>query len=192
MAKGKKIYFLAFHVDYWNRLGWEDRFSSPEFSERQQQYAVRMSKRLIYTPQFIVNGTEEFAGDDSRTLYSMISDALQKAPVSALALTVHVEGGSIGVRYKTGKTLKNTSLLVALIQKEDSTRIKRGENWGRFLHHVQIVRQAKAVKLYNNQGTTKIYKPDGFNTKNWEVIGLIQNDSTGVINAASKADFKQL
>jgi hypothetical protein len=50
-AGGKKIYFLAYHVDYWDHQGWKDRFSSDKFTKRQEQYAVRMDSRLIYTPQ---------------------------------------------------------------------------------------------------------------------------------------------
>jgi hypothetical protein len=100
-----------------------------------------------------------------------------------------IKPNSITVKYATNSIAENTSLLVAIVKKNDSTRVGRGENSGHFLNHVQIVWDAYSISLKNKQGSTEILMPIGFNTKEWELLGLIQNDRTGVISAASKADF---
>src|SRR5581483_91305 len=64
-SNGATIIPLGFHVDYWNYLGWQDRFSSHAYSERQQQYAQRFGLGGPYTPQMVVDGANEFVGNSS-------------------------------------------------------------------------------------------------------------------------------
>lgn len=185
-SNGKPVYFLAFHIDYWDRLGWADRFSSVHASERQQQYADWMNKQVLYTPQFVINGKTEFGGDDARRLYSTISDGLQANAKSTLTLRSTENDGQIDVTYTTNTTDKNSSLFLAVVQKNDSTHVKRGENGGRLLHHAQIVRETKVVPIKQNQGKVTLAKPKNYNSTQWEIIGFIQDNQTGVIHAAAK------
>lgn len=187
---GKNIYLLAYHVDYWDNYGWVDRFSSASFTERQQQYSRWMKHDLIYTPQFVVNGISEFGGDDARALYRLVSKALEKKSVDGLVLAVNVSGDSLQVDYKTDKTSNEKSLLIAVVQKAASTNVERGENSGATLHHVQIVHKAQIVALDKVSGNTVIAKPENFNTKDWQIIGFIQNNVTGEMSAAASADLK--
>lgn len=186
---GKNIYLLAYHVDYWNHLDWKDLFSSAVYTERQQEYANRMKSNLIYTPQFIVNGTSEFAGDDERKLYRLVSEALSQKPQSTLGFTVTDDGQSLSVEFKTKNTMPNDKLLLALVQKSASSDVKRGENGGHLLHHVQLVRDLTILPLDKNEGTALIPKPEGFNAKDWELVGFIQNNDTGAIGAAATINF---
>ena len=73
---GKSVYVLAFHVDYWDYIGWKDRFDKHEFSERQMRYGQKFDLTSIYTPQMIVNGSEQFVGSDSRAAEKAIKEAL--------------------------------------------------------------------------------------------------------------------
>jgi len=189
-SKGKNIYFLAYHVDYWDHMDWKDRFSSPGYTERQRQYSLRMGQNLVYTPQFIVNGTAEFGGDDERTLYSLLSDALKVKPTLKLELNTAKTENNIGVNFKTNTVDSGSSLLVALVQKEAETDVRGGENEGESLHHVQIVRDITANTLNKKEGIVEILKPSYFNSVQWELIGFIQNNTTGVITAATKVEFK--
>src|ERR1700709_1958776 len=72
----KPVYILAYHVDYWNRLGWKDVFSDAAYSKRQNQYAAWLNLESIYTPQVVVNGNKEFVGSQESTLRSVIKDDL--------------------------------------------------------------------------------------------------------------------
>ncbi|MES2112408.1 MAG: DUF1223 domain-containing protein [Bacteroidota bacterium] len=78
-ATDKPVYILAYHVDYWNRLGWKDAFTSPEYSARQSQYADWLNLSSVYTPQIVVNGRKEFVGSEEGTLRNAIKSDLEIA-----------------------------------------------------------------------------------------------------------------
>src|ERR1700730_14813133 len=80
------VYILAFHVDYWNNLGWKDSFSSSAFSKRQNQYADWLNLRSVYTPQVILNGRKEFVGSDEGLLRNAIKAGLQKVSPAQVTL----------------------------------------------------------------------------------------------------------
>ena len=188
--KDKQVYILAFHVDYWNRLGWKDVFSSADYSKRQNEYANWLNLRSVYTPQIIVNGKKEFVGSEEGTLRNAITAGLRLSPSAALKLDALTDKDQASIQYQANGAGKNTSLVLALVQKRAQTEVKRGENGGRTLSHVQIVRSVKNLPLMvNGTGKTTITLPAGFNAQGWEVIGFVQNNSTGEILAASKCDF---
>lgn len=186
----KPVYILAFHVDYWNRLGWKDVFSDAAYSKRQQDYAGYLHLQSVYTPQIVVNGKTEFVGSEESTLRNAIRNSLQKAPASRLLLNVSKEtAGQASLSYSTEGADKNSVLLIALVQKEAQTKVERGENGGRTLSHVQIVRKLQQVPLSANSGQTNVVLPAGFDQQNWEIIGFLQNTSNGAVTGAAKAIF---
>ncbi len=73
------VYILSFHVDYWDRLGWKDDFSQATFSDRQKQYARYLSLDGVYTPQIVVNGTDQFVGSNETHLRSSIKNINQES-----------------------------------------------------------------------------------------------------------------
>ncbi len=184
----KPVYILAFHVDYWNRLGWKDQFSSAEYSKRQNDYANYLHLQSVYTPQIVVNGKTEFVGSEEGTLRNAIKSSLQKTPSAQLALSVsNIDQNQASLKYSTEGTDKNTVLQVAILQKNAQTKVERGENEGRTLSHVQIVRKLQKVILNGNSGTVNIALPHGFDVQNWEIIGFLQNTSTGAVTGAARA-----
>lgn len=187
-SKDKPVYILAYHVDYWNRLGWKDVFSSADFSKRQNDYARYLNLQSVYTPQIIINGKTEFVGSEEGTLRNAIKTSLQKTVSGQLSLNVSgAEQGQLNLKYAANGTDKNTTLLVAVLQKNAQTKVERGENSGRTLSHVQIVRKLQQFALAGNNGAVKISLPHGFDPQNWEIIGFLQNTSTGAITGAAKA-----
>jgi hypothetical protein len=188
-VKNKNIYLLAYHVDYWDRLGWKDRFSSEQFTSRQQEYQQWLNLNIMYTPQFVVNGSTQFAGDHEGTLYRKVADALQTKVASEIHLKTNTSKDSISVDYKTNIEQKNTSLLLAVVQKKATTQVERGENSGALLHHVQIVNQVHSLSFLKKEGNIVIPKPKKFDTENYELIGFVQNNDTGVITSATSAQF---
>lgn len=188
-SAGQPVYILAFHVDYWNRLGWKDVFSSHEYSSRQYQYS-KWLKSEVYTPQVIVNGRIEFVGSDEKSLRNAIKTGLEKPAKTELSLNnTKVEGDKVNVQYHAAGA-GNLNLLIALIEKNATTRVQSGENGGRTLSHVQIVTQLKTIALKSNaSGTESIALPHGFEPQKFELIGFVQNTSSGEISAATKAQF---
>ena len=186
----KPIYILAFHVDYWNRLGWKDVFSSADYSKRQQQYASWLKSSEVYTPQIVVNGKTEFVGSEEGTLRNAIKAGLQKDATAQIMLSnVKVDKGKARLNYQTQGNVNHNALLIALVQKTAQSKVERGENAGHTLSHVQIVRSLQSVDLKQSNGSEAIILPQGFNAQGWELIAFLQNTSTGAIIGATKASF---
>ena len=185
-AQGKYVYLLAYHVDYWNRQGWKDVFSSSDFSNRQIQYG-RLLGAQVYTPQAIVNGKTEFVGSDEPALRRAINEGLTTQAKTTLTLQANQDGDRLKVQYQATGAIKGNSLVLALVQKSAQSQVERGENAGRTLSHVQIVRKLESDPLNTGTGTNTISLPKGYNAQGWEVLGLVQNQTSGEILAAAKA-----
>jgi len=189
-SNGQPVYILAYHVDYWDRLGWKDQFSSSAFSQRQNLYADWLNASL-YTPQAVVNGTREFVGSDGNTLREAISNGLQKSAIADLSLTsVKLEPKKIDIQFHTDVAPAHTVLLLALVQRNAVSKVLRGENRGRTLSHVQIVRDLQNVNLNGKtDGSASITIADGLNKDGLEIIGFLQNTDSGAIIAATKSSL---
>ncbi|MGF7078635.1 DUF1223 domain-containing protein [Mucilaginibacter sp. UYCu711] len=189
--KDQPVYILAYHVDYWNRLGWRDVFSNAAYSARQYEYAKYLKTPQVYTPQIVVNGKKEFVGSEERTLRNAIKGSLkQDAPAQIILTALKVDGNKATLHYQTEGNGNNSVLLLALVQKNAVSNVKAGENSGRKLAHVQIIHELNSVVLTNGRGGMEsINLPKEFNPQGWEVIALIQNTNTGEIVGATKAGF---
>lgn len=120
---------IAFHVDYWNDIGWRDRFSSPAYSERQRQYARSKGLSTVYTPGFLLNGREW------RTFFG-----LRKLPLEpdsgAGNLTVSLDQQTIQATYLTGgQVITQPVLNIAVLGFDLFTQVEAGENHGKQLKH---------------------------------------------------------
>lgn len=189
-SAGKPIYILAFHVDYWNRLGWKDVFSSAAYSQRQNQYESWLKLSSVYTPQIVVNGHTEFVGSEEGTLRNAIKTNLNKqASVQVNLNNIKLDQNKAELQYQLQGKISNDVLFLAVIQKSAQTKVERGENHGRTLSHVQIVRSIESVPLKGNEGQASIQLPKGFNKNGSEIIAFVQNTSNGEISGATKAEF---
>jgi len=186
----KPIYILAFHVDYWNRLGWKDVFSSAEYSARQQQYSKWLRSGSVYTPQAVVNGHNELVGSEEGKLRGLIKTGLESPASAQITLTnIKVSSGKVSAQYHVQGNTGNAVLLLALVQRAAQDKVERGENAGRTLSHVQIVRNMETIKLNGNEGGATIRLPKDVESKDSEFIAFLQDQSTGVIIGATRAAF---
>jgi hypothetical protein len=186
-SDGKGIYILAYHVDYWDRLGWKDMFSNADYSKRQIQYGKWLHTSSVYTPQIIVNGKAEFVGSNESAIRGAISAQLALKPKTTLKFQLRPENGKGIVQYQATNATKNDILVIAVLQKKAETKVERGENAGRMLEHVQIVRQLNSERLNDpGQGHFTIDLPKGFNKNNGEILGLIQEQNNGEILAVAE------
>ncbi|HVV56441.1 MAG TPA: DUF1223 domain-containing protein, partial [Mucilaginibacter sp.] len=190
-SAGQPIYILAMHVDYWDRLGWKDAFSSADYTHRQQQYARWLRLSQLYTPQAIVNGTKEFVGSEESTLRNTLKADLQKPAKTEVSLAdVKVHGNKASLQYHVIGTTSNASLVLALVEKNATTKVLRGENGGRTLSHVQIVRKLENIALNNHtEGSAVTALPVGFTPEGYELIAFVQNIANGEITGATRAEF---
>lgn len=187
----KPVYILAYHVDYWDRLGWKDVFSNAAYTKRQNDYARWLNLSQIYTPQIVVNGKTEFVGSQEGALREAIKAGLQdNADVQLNISAATVTGNTVLIQCKVEGKADNAHdvLSLALVQKLAVSKVKSGENGGRTLAHAQIVRSLQSMPL-KSSGSTTIALPAGLATRDLEVIGFVQNTGSGAVLAASKRGF---
>ena len=122
---------LAFHVDYWNYIGWKDPFSKSEYSERQREYAKYFNSDGVYTPQLVVNGKYEIVGSKEKQIADLVAKETNSENVATVAInSATLLGNEILIKYSTLENSKNSKINFALVRKKEFTKIKRGENSG--------------------------------------------------------------
>ncbi len=195
--KGTEIIALGWHVDYWDRLGWKDRFSSPEFTRRQQQYAGTFSSDQIYTPQMVVDGRDEFVGNDERKARAAIGAAAarEKAPVSLAVKQISPARIQIQADVQADVsnlpgTRGNASVWLLLTENNLASDVRSGENQGRQLQHTAVVRLVKLAGVAR-VGQTYHHQTELQLDKQWKVqdlraVLLLQDErDRAILGAAS-------
>jgi len=147
---------LAFHVDYWDYLGWKDRFSNADYTKRQRVLGANNRQNTIYTPEFFVNGKE--ARGSGHILQQIQQTNQQPAPLS-LQLTVSRDESEllIAVRASTERDVGAQIHHRYLVYENNlSTDVKRGENSGKVLHHQQVVRYMSPTQSLQTENRHRI------------------------------------
>ncbi|WP_298740646.1 thioredoxin family protein [uncultured Chitinophaga sp.] len=186
----KQLFLLAFHVDYWDHQGWKDRFSDAAYSNRQAQYAQWMNLRTIYTPQVVVNGASEHVGSNTGAILQAITAGLEEQASGTLTLHAQQEGNKLAVTYQQSGNAADAELVLALVQRATQSNVKAGENAGRKLTHVQVVRRMVHFPLSAAKKNSHIQLPDDFSDNGWELIGFVQDNASGHITAAARTGFQ--
>lgn len=139
---GAEIITLAFHVDYWDGLGWRDPFASPLFTQRQRVYDRKFRTGNIYTPQMVVDGDIEFVGSKLDKAEKAINRSLENDKGKVL---LEVREGKIFIRISGLPETDYASVYLAYAEDGLSSDVKRGENAGKTLSHVSVVRALNGV-----------------------------------------------
>jgi hypothetical protein len=141
LARRPGVLALSFHVDYWNRLGWKDPFSSHDATERQRRYAQLLGSGTIYTPQIVIDGSREAVGSDRSAVERAISTARRNH--GGLPVTLALDDRK--VRITVGGGPGAGSVLLIGFDRRHVSAVARGENSGRTLSHVDVVRSIDEV-----------------------------------------------
>lgn len=156
---GKDILVMEFHVDYWDYIGWKDPFSKKEFSDRQRAYANVFNLNSVYTPQAVVNGKNELVGSDKDKMERVIKTDLVKGSTNVIHITSSRDGNKLVVNYDI-TNVEGEYLNIALVQRKASSDVRRGENTGRKLEHLNVVREFHTIDAKAN-GKELIGLPQG-------------------------------
>jgi hypothetical protein len=136
---------LAFHVDYWDQLGWPDRFSQMRFSERQRGMAARNRRGVIYTPQLVLDGHDLRAGARPEDLDSKIRSINAEKAGATIRADVRRAAGSVRVTAEIqvleAGARSESQAWVAVFENGLSSRVSAGENAGKLLYHDFVVRE---------------------------------------------------
>jgi hypothetical protein len=181
----QNLYVMEFHVDYWNYIGWKDVFSSPEYTKRQQRYAKLFQLNSTYTPQAIVNGHMELVGSDDDKLHDGINRFLKQVPGTQITLSAKANNRNIDVSYIVSSN-KNEILNIAVVQKMAETDVRRGENSGRKLKHINIVRTFTTIDDGKTSGAVSVSLPEGLPARDVSVIAYTQQKDSWEITGAAE------
>lgn len=155
LAKDKRFITLAYHVDYWNYIGWEDTFSQKAHSDLQRQYARANGEKRIYTPQMIINGRTDVVGS--------YRDEIDKFTAQA-SLNVKVEVAEVGDMLSISIppadiNLKDATVWLVPFVANAKVDIGRGENRGRSITYSSIVKNRQLVGMWMPQKGVELSLP---------------------------------
>lgn len=141
-----KVVALAFHVDYWDYIGWKDRFAQADFSARQRQAAALGKTAFVYTPQVLLNGADFRDWQQNSRFTQAIASSLRQPARANLELNLSaLASGAISVtasaQVMRPEDRKNAEVFIALYENQLNSLVSAGENSGRLLVHDYVVRE---------------------------------------------------
>ena len=198
---GIEVIAVSEHVDYWNRLGWRDPFSSAHFSERQTAYANAVGTSQIYTPQLVIDGHLQVVGSDGPGVRRSLLEAASgpRAAVSVVA-TRSADLRLAAVRV-TVRDLPATvhagamHVVVAIVEDDLTTNVVRGENARRRLKHHAVARVLDTMAKLPHHATAGEFVKDIEINREWgsdrlRVVAFLQNDRTRQVFGAATTDIQ--
>jgi hypothetical protein len=185
LARKPNVVALAYHVDYWDELGWKDRFAIPEATQRQRGYVRRLSSAGAFTPQAVVSGDTSLIGSSRAALTEAIA-----ADRDALAMQLSKARGALVIdlpeRWREPMDVHVVSYLA-----EATTKIGRGENANRTLRYSHIVRSFKRLGAWDGKPTRMTVPLASFPSDATGVAVLLQRPSQGAIAGAATISLRE-
>ncbi|MEJ2106038.1 MAG: DUF1223 domain-containing protein [Acidiferrobacteraceae bacterium] len=158
---------VAFHVDYWNYLGWTDRFSRPGYGQRQRHYARVLGQPTVYTPAFFVNGQPWRPGNITRML--------ARESTAPGELAVRLNGHQVSARLSAADRPGPFTLNIAVLGMGLRSDIRAGENAGRRARHDFVVLAASQLKGHSGKWQTTLPRVGAFDASRYALAAWISS-----------------
>ncbi len=190
LAASDDVIALAYHVDYWDYLGWKDTFAKPAYTLRQRTYSLQVNRQYIgstfagiFTPEAVVQGTDSLIGSSRETIAARVA-AHQAAPIGAdLALTR--EGENLNIRVSPAPNgSPKARIMVATYLPEAKVDVRRGENAGRQLTYHHVVTSLTHAGDWNGKDTVDV-RMKGVNGA---AVVFLQGGGAGPVLAVAQSD----
>jgi hypothetical protein len=146
LAQRSDVLALTYHVDYWDDLGWHDRFGLHAAVQRQQNYAKNLRLATVYTPQVIIDGREDFVGSDRRSIGSALAVRRPGVPV-----TIAIADGAVLVNLGAHANVAASDVVLVAYERSAVSPIGRGENAGHTIREFNIVREFRTLGRWDGQ-----------------------------------------
>ena len=184
LASDPRILPLALHVDYWDYIGWADKFAQPKFTDRQRAYAKMEGSRTIYTPQLIVGGVDRVEGFLPDKTADLLRKHLNRS--QTVKLTVTREGDKLVIRAEADPPLTEPAR-VQLVRytPQETVLIERGENAGKSITYTNIVTAWDRLEDWSGREPLEISAP--FDGEEPGVV-IVQQEGPAAILAATRVD----
>jgi hypothetical protein len=145
---------LAYHVDYWNYLGWADTLSSKENTERQYGYARMMGRSNVYTPQAVVNGRDHLAGADLSGINGKVDSYQSEGKGLSVPVSAQMRGDELEIKIGAGQGKAN--VVVVYFDREKTINVEKGENSGKKISYLHSVTNVETVGMWDGKATNLI------------------------------------
>lgn len=149
LAARPDVLALSFHVDYWDRLGWKDPFSTAAATRRQQRYAEQLGLSTVYTPQIVVDGRWQAVGSSREEVERILDAARRDRGQVPLALVI--DHGRARITAGSGSDTASAAVELIGFDRRHVTPVARGENAGRTLAHVDVVRSVEKLAPFDGR-----------------------------------------
>jgi hypothetical protein len=181
------VVVLSEHVDYWDHQGWKDRFSSHEYTVRQEDYATRFHLDGPYTPQMVVDGAAQFVGSDARRAQEEINKAGQRAKAQ-----VKLTRAPGGVQIDIENAPSTAGVFLALAEDSVASDVAAGENKGRHLVHVAVLKSLRKVgSVKRGAGFSSVASLPATAVEQ-RIVVFLQEGTSGPIVGAAELSGKAL
>ena len=181
LATNQPILALAFHVPYWDYLGWKDLYASDPNTARQQAYARALGHSNVYTPQVVLDGAGDLPWDDDRATQQAIAAAIAQPRPARVTL---VRDGDADVRYTVTGAPVGARLQLALVERGLRIPVTRGENAGHTLAHGPVVRDFQA--LAPGTGVASLHVPADVERAHAAVVAFVQDPVSMRLSGAAR------
>jgi hypothetical protein len=180
---------LAFHVDYWNYIGWSDTFGKPWATARQRGYQDSLHLRYVYTPEMVVNGETEGVGSDKAAIENLINAAEAKSSPHPSLVLHWLPNGALAVDIGDGQSPLDAPATIWLVgfDHPHTTPVLKGENEGKTLTDYQAVRSYRRIGAWAGWSMELMVPPDQAKALgDGGVAVLVQAQGTGPILTAAR------
>jgi hypothetical protein len=187
LARRPDIVALSFHVDYWDYIGWKDRFATKETTARQRVYARTLNQRYVYTPEMVVDGRVNQPGIDDGEIAGMLADARRQSTVRATPTLNRMADGSLRIWLAAQKLERPADVMLFVYDRRHSTPVARGENEGRRIDNFNVVRRFERVSAWTGADATWAVPADRFQPDQGLAV-LVQQANQGAVLGANKLE----
>jgi hypothetical protein len=179
-----QVVTLAYHVDYWNYLGWNDPFAQARFTERQRFVNNRIRNRTIYTPQLMLDGRDYRQGLSLADFQQRISTVNREKPGADIALSMNVAADTLAAsaHIKLNRKETGAAVFLALYENKLANHVSAGENKGKRLEHDFVVRElagpfsTEPATIHHQFRVAPTWKP-----RDLSVAAFVQTAATGEV-----------
>lgn len=186
--KTDRLLALAFHVDYWNHIGWIDPYAQARFSERQRQHSLRRRASFVYTPQLLLNGADYRRGTFFDDIDSRVKAINQTKPLADIKLTLNNHGNALDAMADASAAPaqpRGAELFIALYESDLVTAVKAGENKGRTLKHDFVVRELAGPFSFDDSGNARhghsFQLDPRWKARDLRIAAFVQHPRTGEV-----------
>ncbi|NMA98218.1 MAG: DUF1223 domain-containing protein [Phyllobacteriaceae bacterium] len=191
LATREDVIALAYHVDYWDYIGWEDTWGQKAFSDRQRAYAKSWGASSVFTPQMVINGSEGVVGSRRDDVHGAVASAQLPLPVD-----VETHGDMLRVVIPADASLSNANIWLVRYLDRAEVSIGSGENAGKSMVYTQVVTDRQMLGLWeaSTGGTIKLPLTELSQTAQGPggIAILVQQERNGLPGPILGAGFHRL